>query len=32
MINDLYSEFTKDNFKVTSAYKDEEIDKAIVLH
>ena len=32
MFNDLYSEFTKDNFKVTNAYKDEEINKAIVLH
>jgi hypothetical protein len=32
MFNDLYSEFTKGDFKATNDYSDDEINKAIILH
>lgn len=32
MFNDLYREFTANDFRATNDYSDKEIEKAIVLH
>lgn len=32
MFNDLYSEFIHENFRATNDYRNDEIEKAIILH